>query len=113
MNINPPFACILLYRFTSTPSAIPVNPEIKISSADIKIPFHLEIMFALYYIFIIQQGENYGIKCYTKDISAGAVMFASVTSVFIGLILFGKHLFNLFLDKKNEGEDKYPLWNMR
>jgi hypothetical protein len=32
-----------------------------------------------------------------KDISAGAVMFASVTSVFIGLILFGKHLFNLFL----------------
>ena len=27
-----------------------------------------------------------------KDISAGAVMFASVISVFIGLILFGKHL---------------------
>ena len=32
-----------------------------------------------------------------KDISAGAVMFASFISVFIGLILFGKHLFNLFL----------------
>ena len=27
-----------------------------------------------------------------KDISAGAVMFASFISVFIGLILFGKHL---------------------
>lgn len=27
-----------------------------------------------------------------KDISAGAVMFASVISVFIGLILFGSHL---------------------
>ena len=32
-----------------------------------------------------------------KDISAGAVMFASFISVFIGLILFGKHLFNLLL----------------
>ena len=27
-----------------------------------------------------------------KDISAGAVMFASFISVFVGLILFGKHL---------------------
>lgn len=27
-----------------------------------------------------------------KDISAGAVMFASVISVFIGLILFGSHI---------------------
>lgn len=26
-----------------------------------------------------------------KDISAGAVMFASVVAIFIGLILFGKH----------------------
>ena len=30
-----------------------------------------------------------------KDISAGAVMFASFISVFIGLILFGKHILNL------------------
>lgn len=28
-----------------------------------------------------------------KDISAGAVMFASVISIIIGLILFGKHIF--------------------
>lgn len=28
-----------------------------------------------------------------KDISAGAVMFASVISVIIGVILFGKHIF--------------------
>ena len=28
-----------------------------------------------------------------KDISAGAVMFASFISVFVGLILFGRHLF--------------------
>lgn len=28
-----------------------------------------------------------------KDISAGAVMFASVISVLIGVVLFGKHLF--------------------
>ena len=28
-----------------------------------------------------------------KDISAGAVMFASFISIFVGLILFGKHLF--------------------
>lgn len=27
-----------------------------------------------------------------KDISAGAVMFASFISIFVGLILFGKHL---------------------
>lgn len=27
-----------------------------------------------------------------KDISAGAVMFASFISVFVGLLLFGKHL---------------------
>jgi diacylglycerol kinase len=27
-----------------------------------------------------------------KDISAGAVMFASIVSVFVGLILFGMHL---------------------
>ena len=32
-----------------------------------------------------------------KDISAGAVMFASFISVFVGLILFGKHLVELFL----------------
>ena len=31
-----------------------------------------------------------------KDISAGAVMFASVISVFIGLILYGKHILGLF-----------------
>jgi len=31
-----------------------------------------------------------------KDISAGAVMFASVISVFIGLLVFGKHLFDIF-----------------
>ncbi|MCQ2753941.1 MAG: diacylglycerol kinase family protein [bacterium] len=31
-----------------------------------------------------------------KDISAGAVMFASVISVFVGLLLFGKHLLTLF-----------------
>lgn len=30
-----------------------------------------------------------------KDISAGAVMFASFTSLVIGLILFGKHLLTL------------------
>ena len=30
-----------------------------------------------------------------KDISAGAVMFASFISVFVGLILFGKHLLAL------------------
>jgi diacylglycerol kinase len=30
-----------------------------------------------------------------KDISAGAVMLASLTSLFIGLILFGKHLLYL------------------
>lgn len=30
-----------------------------------------------------------------KDISAGAVMFASVISVFIGLILYGKHILEL------------------
>jgi diacylglycerol kinase len=30
-----------------------------------------------------------------KDISAGAVMFASFVSVFVGLILFGKHLLAL------------------
>ena len=29
-----------------------------------------------------------------KDISAGAVMFASVMSVFVGLLLFGRHLIN-------------------
>ncbi|MBO5738128.1 diacylglycerol kinase [bacterium] len=29
-----------------------------------------------------------------KDISAGAVMFASVVSVIIGVVLFGKHLLN-------------------
>jgi diacylglycerol kinase len=28
-----------------------------------------------------------------KDISAGAVMFASVASVFIGMFLFGSHIF--------------------
>lgn len=31
-----------------------------------------------------------------KDISAGAVMFATVISVFVGLILFGRHLLNYF-----------------
>ena len=30
-----------------------------------------------------------------KDISAGAVMFASFISVFVGLILFGKHILAL------------------
>ena len=30
-----------------------------------------------------------------KDISAGAVMFASVISLIIGAILFGKHLLNM------------------
>ena len=30
-----------------------------------------------------------------KDISAGAVMFASFVSVFVGLVLFGKHLLAL------------------
>ena len=32
-----------------------------------------------------------------KDISAGAVMFASFISVFIGLILFGKHFLDIIL----------------
>ena len=32
-----------------------------------------------------------------KDISAGAVMFASFISIFIGIILFGKHLFQLMV----------------
>ena len=27
-----------------------------------------------------------------KDISAGAVMFATIVSIFVGIILFGKHL---------------------
>ena len=30
-----------------------------------------------------------------KDISAGAVMFASISSLIIGIILFGKHLLSL------------------
>ena len=33
-----------------------------------------------------------------KDISAGAVMFASIISVFIGLILYGKHILNLVIN---------------
>lgn len=32
-----------------------------------------------------------------KDISAGAVMFASFISIFIGIILFGKHLFQIMV----------------
>lgn len=32
-----------------------------------------------------------------KDISAGAVMFASVISIFVGAILYGKHLLMFFI----------------
>lgn len=48
------------------------------------------IEFALDSIFHNKYSRMVGMA---KDISAGAVMFASVVSVLVGLILFGKHLF--------------------
>ncbi len=47
------------------------------------------IEFALDSIYHNRYSKMVGMA---KDISAGAVMTASVISVFIGLILFGKHL---------------------
>ena len=48
------------------------------------------IEFALDSIYHNKYSKMVGMA---KDISAGAVMLASVISVLIGLILFGKHLF--------------------
>ena len=47
------------------------------------------IEFALDSIYHNKYSKMVGMA---KDISAGAVMFASVISVLVGLILFGKHL---------------------
>ena len=47
------------------------------------------IEFALDSIYHNRYSKMVGMA---KDISAGAVMFASFISVFVGLILFGKHL---------------------
>ena len=51
--------------------------------------FNTAIEFTLDSIYHNRYSRMVGMA---KDISAGAVMFASVISAFIGLILFGKHL---------------------
>ncbi|MBE7711231.1 MAG: diacylglycerol kinase family protein [Cyanobacteria bacterium SIG31] len=51
--------------------------------------FNTAIEFTLDAIFHNRYSRMVGMA---KDISAGAVMFASFISVFVGLILFGKHL---------------------
>ncbi len=51
--------------------------------------FNTAIEFTLDAVFHNRYSRMVGMA---KDISAGAVMFASFISVLIGLILFGKHL---------------------
>ena len=51
--------------------------------------FNTAIEFTLDAVFHNRYSRMVGMA---KDISAGAVMFASFISVFVGLILFGKHL---------------------
>ena len=48
------------------------------------------IEFALDSIYHNKYSKMVGMA---KDISAGAVMFASFISVAVGIIIFGKHLF--------------------
>ena len=50
------------------------------------------IEFALDSIYHNKYSKMVGMA---KDISAGAVMFASFISIFVGLILFGKHIYML------------------
>ena len=51
------------------------------------------IEFALDAVFHNRYSKLVGMA---KDISAGAVMFASATAVIIGILLFGSALLNLF-----------------
>ena len=51
--------------------------------------FNTAIEFTLDAVFHNRYSRMVGMA---KDISAGAVMFASFISVFVGLILFGKHI---------------------
>jgi len=51
------------------------------------------IEFALDAVFHNRYSKLVGMA---KDVSAGAVMFASITSLLVGILLFGKAIINLF-----------------
>lgn len=54
--------------------------------------FNTAIEFTLDSVYHNRYSKMVGMA---KDISAGAVMFASISSLAIGVVLFGKHLLNM------------------
>ena len=79
--------CAYLLNFTATEFCIVI---LTITIVIVSEMLNTAIEFTLDAVFHNKYSRMVGMA---KDISAGAVMFASLVAIIIGTVLFGKHLF--------------------